>query len=99
MVDSTDFLEWIDYAEEDWNSAHVLLITSIRNATWLFQQSVEKYLKAILLKNDQKPPRTHDIQQFLELNDPTLDFDSDEAQTVRLIDFIAPKIRYPDGFN
>jgi len=60
-----DALRWQRYAEEDLAQAdHIVGQTDFtpRHAAWLAQQAVEKAIKAILVAESIRPPRTHDLE-------------------------------------
>ena len=60
--------EWVSKAEEDFQVAMTLSFDDFPNAVCFHcQQSAEKYLKSILIANDEKPPRTHDLLLLNEL--------------------------------
>ena len=62
------------------------------------QQAAEKYLKAFLCFNDVIPPRTHSIEQLLELCAELNERFSDlVAETAFLTDYAA-ELRYDIGF-
>ena len=68
-------LEWIEKAEEDYNSANWLQQAPepVHNSICFHaQQCIEKYLKAWLQEANLPVPRTHDLQELLALIVPTL---------------------------
>jgi len=63
--------EWIDKAEEDYQAA-IVLVRSRKRPTpnvvcFHCQQSAEKYLKAYLVREEVKFPRTHDLLELHKL--------------------------------
>jgi HEPN domain-containing protein len=63
MKDETK--NWIAYAGDNLHSAVVLLECGLLNPCLQnIQQSVEKYLKALLLQKDQKIRKTHSISEL-----------------------------------
>lgn len=67
-------VEWIEKAEEDYNAAKWLQQSPnpLHNAICFHvQQSIEKYLKAWLQEANIRPPRTHNLEELLELIVPT----------------------------
>lgn len=63
MKDETK--NWIAYAGENLHSAVILLESGLLNPCLQnIQQSVEKYLKALLLEKDQKIRKTHSISKL-----------------------------------
>ena len=68
-------LEWIEKAEEDYNGAKWLQQSPnpLHNAICFHvQQCIEKYLKAWLQEANIRPPRTHNLEELLDLIVPTL---------------------------
>jgi HEPN domain-containing protein len=69
---------WVRKAEEDWAAANALAHQKppLRDtACFHCQQAAEKYLKALLKENGAAVPRTHDLEEPLDLllpHDPTL---------------------------
>lgn len=60
---------WLRYAQEDLQTAHVLLSNEAcvpRHAAWLAQQAGEKALKASLIAHGIPFPRTHDLDLLVE---------------------------------
>jgi len=56
------FERWVKYAEEDLELAkYSFKMGKYRYACYFSQQAVEKLLKAFLIKNKIKIPKTHDI--------------------------------------
>jgi len=66
--------EWVDKAEGDFETAERELSVQNRpnNDAVCFhvQQCIEKYLKARLLEAKLTPPKTHDLEDLLDLNLP-----------------------------
>ncbi len=64
MSDASDLLAWIERAEEDYVvAANMLRRKKPLTVTACFhaQQCAEKYLKAMLISQDQAFPKTHDL--------------------------------------
>ncbi len=67
MSDERDFEEWLKYAEEDFESAQVLLANE-RYSTCAYhcQQTLEKVLKAwIVSRTGMMPPHTHNFRDLV----------------------------------
>jgi HEPN domain-containing protein len=63
MKDESDL--WLDYAKENFESAKIPLKSGLLNPCLQnVQQSVEKSLKALLVKNSVKIKKTHSISQL-----------------------------------
>lgn len=68
-------LEWIEKAEEDYNSAKWLQQSPnpVHNSICFHaQQCIEKYLKAWLQEANIPVPRTHNLEELLKRISPTL---------------------------
>ena len=63
--------EWIERAEEDYETAEYLYGRSrgrfSTSICFHAQQGVEKYLKALLMKYEINPPKTHSLEALLDL--------------------------------
>lgn len=91
--------EWIAKAEEDYKTVLTLnrqkkhkLPNSI---CFHCQQCIEKYLKAFLIYNEFKPPRTHDLRK---LNDIAVNFNSSLKNIYDFLEQLNPysvEFRYP----
>ena len=90
--------QWIKKAELDYRAAENLLQDTepIREvAAFHCQQAAEKYLKALLVSIPIEFPRTHDLDQPLELLAPVM---PDLASTLSGIGMLSPfgvSVRYP----
>ena len=87
--------DWLAYAAEDLAYGRLGMEELPRAASWSFQQSAEKALKAIWLAFRKHVPRTHDVAFLLseleqELSPPIVVRDA----VLRLAE-IAPSVRYP----
>jgi len=92
------FEKWIKYAEEDLEFAKYSFgIGKHRYACYFSQQAVEKLLKAFLIKNKIKIPKTHDI---LELLDKCIEIDKDFEELNKLdlekLSLFYTMTRYPE---
>lgn len=89
---------WLYYAEEDFQSARIMLKEHIYNKVCYFaQQTVEKILKAYLLHNHRDIIKTHKLVDLLEgiikFDENYVDFQSE----VVLLDRYYMPTRYPDA--
>lgn len=90
--------EWLRKANDDLNLADYLLTTgtAFPNAiTFHAQQAAEKYLKALLTRHQVIFPKTHDLEQLLDLIET---INNDLAATLRDIIILTPygvELRYP----
>lgn len=89
---------WLEYAEENFKSAKLLLEagyfnTSLQN----IQQSIEKYLKALIIENSGKLKKTHSINDLrLILNELNIEINLNDDE-IELIDSIYMPSKYPLG--
>jgi HEPN domain-containing protein len=90
--------QWVRYAEEDLLGARALAIASqpLRNLVCFHcQQSAEKYLKALVQDLGLVVPRTHDLEELLDLllpHDATL---AKRRRGLRSLTRYAVGFRYP----
>ena len=66
-----------------------------RAASWSFQQSTEKALKAIWLLNRERIPRAHDLAYLLSELSEYYELSESLTAAVLLLSEITPAIRYP----
>lgn len=62
--------DWMAAARQDLQAADVLLASTPplpESACFHLQQAIEKAFKGVLLLNDQRPPRTHDLIDLMGL--------------------------------
>ena len=91
-------LEWIEKAEEDYNSAKWLQQApdpGHNSICFHAQQCIEKYLKAWLQEADLPVPRTHDLGELLALILPTRPTWSQWQPDFKRITEYAVDSRYP----
>jgi HEPN domain-containing protein len=91
--------EWIKKAEADFasmmremNAAKDLNYDLV---CFLAQQSVEKYLKALLCENTVPFPKTHDLNELIALLPEDLKCPESFRSTVSTLDRYAVEFRYP----
>ncbi len=91
--------EWIKKAEEDFQAALVLSRqrkTPLRDAVCFHcQQSAEKYLKARREEAGVRIPKTHDLEDLLNLATPFEPLWTALAPPLRRLTPFGVKIRYP----
>lgn len=64
---SSNFLEWLVIAKKDWQRIGIMLNEGDAEAAGFFlQQSLEKYLKAFLLKYNWKLRKIHELDALLD---------------------------------
>jgi len=67
--------QWLEKAKVDINASEALLAADpplLYPACFHAQQAAEKYLKALLTWHQIEFPKTHDIEQLLELVEPAI---------------------------
>lgn len=96
MKDETSV--WIRYAEENLNSAKVLFEAGYQNTSLQnTQQSIEKYLKALIVEKTGKFKKTHSINELkLILEDLNISVGLSDDE-IELIDSIYIPTKYPLG--
>lgn len=93
-----EILNWLYFADEDYQSAKIMLDEEIYNKVcFLCQQAIEKLLKAYLLYNKKEIKRTHKIvdllRECIDLDKKFLDFADNAVE----IDRYYIPTRYPDA--
>ena len=102
MNDSNDFNRWIEYAKNDLLVTHQLEIEKHfvhREILTHSQQSIEKYLKAFLLFQNQSILRTHDLLVLCRICGQ---FDQEFLNYEKNLSWISISYlqsRYPDNFE
>jgi HEPN domain-containing protein len=64
MSESNEFEEWIEYAEDDYENAKLVIRRrkpSVYGSCFHAQQCAEKYMKALLVFKGKSFPMTHDL--------------------------------------
>ena len=90
--------QWVSMAEEDLSAARTLLDAGtqfVNTAAFHAQQAAEKFLKAYLVHRQVEFPKTHDIEDILDL---VATVDHEMAQSLRLASALNPyavQARYP----
>jgi len=93
--------QWIAKADVDYQTAEWLLKAPdpIRESiAFHCQQAVEKYLKALLVSLRVEFPKTHDLEELLDLLTPVLPDVATELDGVKILSPFGVKIRYPGDF-
>ena len=89
---------WLKYSEENFDSAKILLKSKLFNPCLQnVQQTVEKALKAVLIDNDFKFKKTHDILELRTLlSKKNIDIDISDEDCDFLNSIYLPS-KYPPG--
>lgn len=91
--------EWIDKADHDLGTAKLIFLhipDYFDTIAFHCQQSVEKYIKAILVYNDIEFPRTHNLIYLLDLCSSKIEITEDRYDKAILLNGFSVQIRYPD---
>ena len=87
--------QWLAYSADDLSYGELGRDSLPRAASWSFQQSAEKALKAIWLLNSERIPRTHDLAYLLSELSEYHALSESLTAAVLLLSEITPAIRYP----
>jgi HEPN domain-containing protein len=90
--------QWLLKAEEDLNAAKSLLAhgtTFLSTACFHSQQAAEKYLKAFLTRHQAEFPKTHDIDELLDLISPINGDLSASLREAAILTNYGVDVRYP----
>ncbi len=93
--------QWLLKAEEDFNAAKSLLACGesfLSTVCFHSQQAAEKYLKAFLTYHQAEFPKTHDIDELLDLIAPTDSKLSESLRDVIVLTHYGVDVRYPGDF-
>ena len=93
--------QWLLKAEEDLNAAKSLLtygITFLSAVCFHSQQAAEKYLKAYLTFRQVEFPKTHDIDEILDLIAPVNGKLSESLRDTIILTNYGVDVRYPGDF-
>jgi HEPN domain-containing protein len=93
--------QWLLKAEEDLNAAKSLLtygITFLSAVCFHSQQAAEKYLKAYLTFRQVEFPKTHDIDEILDLIAPVNGKLSESLRDTIVLTNYGVDVRYPGDF-
>jgi len=94
-------VRWLDKAEEDFrvagylSSGETVFLSAIG---FHAQQAVEKYLKALLVHHQVEFPKTHDIQELLNLLAPVAPSLAGSLRDAAELTPYGVEVRYPDDF-
>jgi HEPN domain-containing protein len=92
------FEQWVQLSEYRLRSAHILHESGQHlDAVFHFQQAIEYLLKAVVARQGQTPPRTHDLLELAGLLSETLP--APQLKTLDELHDISVPLRYPDDLN
>jgi len=93
--------QWLLRAEEDFNAAKSLVAyeaSFLSTVCFHSQQAAEKYLKAFLTYHQVEFPKTHDIDELLDLIAPIDSKLSESLRDVIVLTNYGVDVRYPGDF-
>ena len=93
--------QWLSRAEEDFNAAKSLITygaSFISTVCFHSQQAAEKYLKAFLTSRQVEFPKTHDIDELLDMIAPIDSKLSESLRDVIMLTNYGVDVRYPGDF-
>ncbi len=93
--------QWLSKAEEDFSAAKSLITygaSFLSTVCFHSQQAAEKYLKAFLTYHQVEFPKTHDIDELLDLIAPTDSKLSESLRDVIVLTNYGVDVRYPGDF-
>jgi HEPN domain-containing protein len=94
-------LAWLQYAEKDNKARKVLFKAEGLDLIYVFHchQAIEKALKALLLKWEIDPPKSHDLNKLLSLlPENVMKEFQDKQMYLNELNIIYIDSRYPSGF-
>jgi len=101
MVNSPDVDRWVRRAEEDVRAAEELFRADRRGlagpACFHCQQAAEKYLKACLVRHETRFPKTHDLEQLVQLCRPLAEEFEQLAEATARLQPYAVNARYGEA--
>ena len=98
MTDINELKSWIAHAEDDYSAAQVLIRGRkplLYSACFHAQQCAEKYMKALLIYNDQDFPRVHDLSTLGEMCNSAGIFIGIDSNRLEFLSGYAVGSRYP----
>ncbi len=95
MPEAMNWQDWVQFAEDDYQTALEILEKRVPLAVNLFHTSCEKYLKAILVKAGTVPDRSHDLLKFLLFLEPNLEMENPLWLAARELNVKLISARYP----
>lgn len=103
MVDSTDYAKWLSRAEQDLKLINIIYNGDLEGLEdsfcYMCQQASEKLLKAFIVKNEKKVPKSHDLLFLLGIcnkYDSTL---SKLTDALMVLNEYSVSARYPSDFE
>ena len=100
MDKSLEYREWLKRANSNLHLGKNLIDgVNLEDLCFNFQQSVEKALKAVLIKYEIKIPRTHSISELISLLKLIpIDIPTEIEKNAPSLNIYAVETRYPDNY-
>jgi HEPN domain-containing protein len=98
MTDIKELKSWLAHAEDDYESARLLIRRRkplLYSSCFHAQQCAEKYLKALLVFKDQGFPKTHDLNVLNNLRKSSGLLIGIDEKNLELLSAYAVMTRYP----
>lgn len=90
--------KWFEFAKGDLRDAGILFKKkSYRGCSWHCHQSIEKFLKAIIIEKGKRPRKIHDLVELLK--DAKIKLPEDLMSFVEELDLYYLPPRYPDLYE
>lgn len=103
MADSTDYVKWLNRAEQDLRLIEIIYNEDLEGLEdsfcYMCQQASEKLLKALIVKNEKRVPKSHDLLFLLGLcnkHDGSL---SKLTDALMVLNEYSVSARYPSDFE
>jgi len=88
--------KWVKFAKDDLKNAKILLKNKrYLGAIYYSHQTIEKFLKAILVEKKKKVPKTHDLLDLLKQTE--LPYPRETLEFLQELNPYYNPIRYPDA--
>ena len=87
--------QWVEFAEENFLATLENKEKRGLSAILLAHQAAEKYLKAVWIKQERLPERSHDLVLLLKTIEPNPT--NELLQAARELNYFLPRARYPNG--
>jgi HEPN domain-containing protein len=100
MDKSVNPTEWLNRALSNLNLGKNLIQgVNLEDLCFNFQQTVEKSLKAVLIKNNIKVPRTHSVSELISIaKEHSIDIPENIEANAPMLSVYAVDTRYPDNY-
>ena len=101
-MDKTIVAEWLKYASNDYEVVNILLKHSpmqLEIICYHCQQAAEKALKAFLLFSDREPPKTHSLENLVDLCIEVQPVFMDIIEECEYLNPFGVQPRYPFGLE